>query len=385
MSFKFIDLCSGLGAFHIALSEMGGKCVYAIEKDKSVAKVYEKNFGLNPLGDIFDIDLKEIPYHDLLCAGFPCQSFSQGGYKKGFDDSRGTIFFEICKILEYHQPKYIILENVKNLIHHDNGFTYSVLTRSLMELGYILSESPIILSPHQLGVPQKRERLFILGVHNSVLKGEKLLEVELNIENNRVCSIYDILEGSVDSKYNITDRELKVLNAWEEVCRDLELTGHIWSSEFGKTDDYSGEKEWKHPYIKESRTFYNKYSEYLDNWKQKWDVDSYNVRDSKLEWQAGKEIHSIFETIIQFRQTGIRCKRPNYIPTLLAINQTPIIGKLKRRLTPRECARLQSIPDWYILDESDNKAYKQIGNSINVDVIKCVVKELKKYGLALEI
>lgn len=283
MSFKFIDLCSGLGAFHIALSEMGGKCVYAIEKDKSVAKVYEKNFGLNPLGDIFDIDLKEIPYHDLLCAGFPCQSFSQGGYKKGFDDSRGTIFFEICKILEYHQPKYIILENVKNLIHHDNGFTYSVLTCSLMELGYILSESPIILSPHQLGVPQKRERLFILGVHNSVLKGEKLLEVELNIENNRVCSIYDILEGSVDSKYNITDRELKVLNAWEEVCRDLELTGHIWSSEFGKTDDYSGEKEWKHPYIKESRTFYNKYSEYLDNWKQKWDVDSYNVRDSKLE------------------------------------------------------------------------------------------------------
>lgn len=387
MGFKFIDLCCGIGAFHLGLKELGGTCVYAVEKDKKAAEVYKKNFNIDPLGDIFEVNEKDIPEHDLLCMGFPCQAFSVGGHKGGFEDARGTLFFEGLRILKYHRTKYLFLENVKNLVYHDNGRTWEVIKNSLKGLGYVLTEEPIVLSPHQLGLPQKRERVFILGVHKSICN-DSYLDIDLNIDPNLEanCSVYSVLDKEVDPKYNIKEYEKDIIASWEKVCVNLsELPSHIWSDEFGANYDINEASEWKRGYIKESRDFYEKNKEFLDKWLKEEKISTYNVRERKLEWQVKKYgISSIYDTVIQFRQSGIRCKAPNYFPTLLAIAQTPVIAKYQRRLTPRECARLQSFPDWFVLDKKDTNAYKQIGNSINVDVVKCVAQGLKKYGLDIK-
>lgn len=388
MSFKFIDLCSGIGAFHLALKELGGTCVYAVEKDKKATDVYKKNFGMDALGDIFEVNEKDIPEHDVLCMGFPCQAFSLGGKKSGFDDARGTIFFEGLRILKYHKTKYIILENVKNLVYHDNGRTWEIIKNSLLDLGYVLTKEPIMLSPHQLGIPQKRERVFILGVHKSICNESNLnIDININPDLESTCSVYSVLEDIVDEKYNIKEYERNIIESWNKICQNLgDLPNHIWSDEFGATYDINEASEWKRSYIRDSRKFYAQNKDFLNKWLKEEKISEYNVRERKLEWQVRKhDIHNIYDTVIQFRQSGIRCKAPNYFPTLVAIAQTPVVAKYQRRLTPRECARLQSFPDWFILDEKDTNAYKQIGNSINVDVIKCVAKGLEKYGLDLVI
>ena len=170
--FEFIDLFAGIGAFHVALEEMGGKCVFAAEIDKNAVKVYEDNFGMNANNDMFKIDPKDVPKHDVLCAGFPCQPFSNAGHKLGFSDTRGTLFFEIERVLKEHKTKFIILENVKHLVNHDNGNTYKVIINHLKDLGYILTKEPLIISPHQIGIPQNRERIFIIGIHKDYCNKE---------------------------------------------------------------------------------------------------------------------------------------------------------------------------------------------------------------------
>ena len=139
---RFIDLFAGIGGFHIALEQMGGECVFASEIDKNAIQVYKDNFNMDSNHNMFEIDPKDIPKHDVLCAGFPCQPFSNAGNKLGFSDTRGTLFFEIERVLKYHQTKYIILENVKGLINHDNGNTYKTIINHLTNLGYILPKNP---------------------------------------------------------------------------------------------------------------------------------------------------------------------------------------------------------------------------------------------------
>ena len=134
--FKFIDLFAGIGAFHIAMESLGGECVFASEIDKYAIETYAENFNINSNNDIIKTKAEDIPKHDVLCAGFPCQPFSNAGNKKGFVDTRGTLFFEIERILKYHKTPYIILENVRNLASHDNGNTWNVIKNSLKELGY---------------------------------------------------------------------------------------------------------------------------------------------------------------------------------------------------------------------------------------------------------
>ena len=209
--FKFIDLFSGIGAFHIALESLGGECVFASEIDKNAIYTYKENFGMDSKHDITKVNEKDIPAHDVLCAGFPCQAFSNAGHKKGFNDTRGTLFFEIERILKYHKTRYIILENVKHLLKHDVGRTWEVIKNRLIELGYILTEKPIILSPHYFGVPQNRERIFILGVHKKYCK-ESYLDIGYPTKADAPkTSIYDVLDKKgVDKKYNITPYENKV-------------------------------------------------------------------------------------------------------------------------------------------------------------------------------
>ena len=376
--FKFIDLFAGIGAFHIALESLGGECVFAAEIDKDAVETYQENFNMDAYCDMFKVDAKDIPEHDVLCAGFPCQAFSQGGHMLGFADTRGTLFFEIERILSEHKTKYIILENVKHLVNHDGGRTFEVIKTKLQELGYILTADPLILSPHQFGIPQRRERIFILGIHKSILSDTiKYLSVAPPVPLLNECCAYSILDDVVDEKYNITDYELKVLSAWDEFRKLVgSTTTPVLFDEFGLDYDVSDLVAWKQNYILNNRALYLKHKNVIDAWAEKWNVKDFKLRDRKFEWQAGEETPSVFDALIQPRQSGIRCKRPNYYPTLVAMVQTPIIGKLKRRLTPREAARLQSFPDTYKLNSSDQKAFKQLGNSANVELIKYVALQL---------
>lgn len=156
----FIDLFAGLGGFRLALESLGARCVYSNEWDDSVQKVYEDNFGDLPEGDITQVDEKTIPDHDILCAGFPCQAFSISGKQRGFEDSRGTLFFEVARIVKEKKPQVVFMENVKNFATHDNGHTLEVVKGTMEELGYIFYQK--VLSAVDYGVPQKRERIYMV-------------------------------------------------------------------------------------------------------------------------------------------------------------------------------------------------------------------------------
>lgn len=158
--YKFIDLFAGLGGFRIALESLGAKCVYSNEWDKAVCEVYEDNFGDYPDGDITKVDEKKIPDHDILCAGFPCQAFSISGNQRGFEDSRGTLFFDVARIVKEKKPKVVFMENVKNFASHDNGKTLSVVKNTMEQLGYSFFYK--VLNAKDYGIPQKRERIYMV-------------------------------------------------------------------------------------------------------------------------------------------------------------------------------------------------------------------------------
>lgn len=166
MSFKFIDLFAGIGGMRIPFDELGGECVFTSEFDKYAQQTYEANFNEMPDGDIKTIDLEQIPKHDLLLAGFPCQAFSHAGLKKGFDDTRGTLFFDIATILKMHKPKAFLLENVKGLKWHDGGYTFKRIIDTLNDIGYQTLEHQV-LNARDFGLPQNRERVFIVGFWKS--------------------------------------------------------------------------------------------------------------------------------------------------------------------------------------------------------------------------
>ena len=190
---KFIDLFAGIGGFHLALTSLGHECVFASEKKDSLAKLYEKNFEIEPNRDITKVDLADIPYHDILCAGFPCQPFSKAGSQKGLEDERnGSLFDHIVAILKHHRPSYVILENVRNLESHDEGRTWTYIKDRLEnELGYQIQSR--ILSPHNFGIPQHRERFFIVG---SLAGMEHFSWPEVI---NTTTSIHDYLDQDLDN------------------------------------------------------------------------------------------------------------------------------------------------------------------------------------------
>lgn len=375
--FKFIDLFAGIGAFHIALQQLGGECVFASEIDKHSIQVYKQNFNINSDNDMFKIKPNDIPHHDVLCAGFPCQPFSNAGNKLGFSDTRGTLFFEIERILQEHKTKFIILENVKGLVNHDNGNTYTTIINHLKNLGYVLTKDPLIISPHQLGIPQNRERIFIIGIHKNYCKKDYLDFNMPKEEDYPLQSLYSLLDNKVSPKYNISQEEELIFDAWDEFKQIFSKFPHpTLIDEFGQTYDISDLALWKQQYCKKNRDFYIDNKEILDKWIDKYKVKDFKKRDKKFEWQAGDNYKSVYDTLIQLRQSGIRCKKPITFPALVAIVQTSIVAKYKRRITPREAARLQSFPENFILHSNDAIAYKQLGNSANVEVIKYIVQQL---------
>ena len=197
--FKFIDLFAGIGGLRIPFDELGGKCVFSSEIDKYSQQTYEANFNHLPSGDITKIDEKDIPSHDLLLAGFPCQAFSNAGLRKGFEDTRGTLFFDIARILNYHEPKVFLLENVKGLLNHDSKKTYKTIEKTLRSLGYEIF--PKVLNSKDFGLPQNRERIFIVGIMGAAINSFDFPEPSYE----KTC-LNDILENDPDQKYTISDK-----------------------------------------------------------------------------------------------------------------------------------------------------------------------------------
>lgn len=384
---RFIDLCCGIGGFHQALTNLNLECVFACDIDKHCIENYKLNYGITPAGDINNLNIENIPNFDILCAGFPCQPFSKAGYRNGFNDDRSNIFFTICNIIEYHRPKYIILENVKNLKTHDNSNTWNTIRDNINNLNYNTYENPIILNSLYYGVPQNRERAIILCKRHDLGELPNLpLISRLNIKNT---SLKDIIDDIVDSKYNINDKAIVVHSIWNEFLNLLNNNQisipkfPIWTDWWDDYDDI----------VKPDKdVFYNKYKNiidkntnfYITNKKilEKW---LYNSRQEKLwagsvrklEWQVGENGLNMDQVLYSLRSSGVRAKKINYSPTLVAMaSMIPIYGPKKRHLTPRECARLQSFPENYIIHPNDKISYKQFGNSVNIKMIEKSVRFL---------
>lgn len=202
MSFSFIDLFAGTGGIRIPFDELGGTCVLSSEWDKPAQKTYEANFGHLPLGDITQIDIKDVPNHNVIMGGFPCQPFSHAGLKKGFSDTRGTLFFDVAKMIKERKPEIVFLENVKGFKGHDKGRTWEVVKNTLEELGYNVSAQ--ILSAKDFGVPQNRQRFYIIGLKKSFYGKDAFFKFPEPIKVP--TRVGDILEKNVDEKYTISDR-----------------------------------------------------------------------------------------------------------------------------------------------------------------------------------
>lgn len=195
--FKFIDLFAGIGGIRTGFESVGGECVFSSEWDAPAQKTYQANFGELPYGDITKIKPEEIPSFDILTGGFPCQPFSQAGLKKGFDDTRGTLFFDIARIIKHHNPPVVFLENVRNLLTHDKGNTFKVIKKTLEDLGYVVYKE--ILNAKEFGVPQNRARLYIIAFKGTV-------DFEFPKPPKTKIKVGDILEKKVNDKYTISDK-----------------------------------------------------------------------------------------------------------------------------------------------------------------------------------
>lgn len=396
---KFIDLCCGIGGFHYALQNMGHKCVLASDINEACRENYELNHKIKPHGDLTKINIETIPTFDILCAGFPCQPFSKAGEQKGFTDKRGNIFFDICKIIQHHTPKYIILENVRNLSSHDDGNTWNVIKTKLDELNYYTYEKPVILNTLYFGVPQSRERVVIMCKRKDLGPLNELPTISK--ENKQNTSLETIIEENVDSKYNISGKLKATEEVWNEfltICKDNKIVVPkypIWTDWWDTNGENTtvtkfnkklSEEENKKIIAKKQQDFYKKYKKWIDSnrtfYKNNYDIlNPWLIKSRKnplwlgavrkLEWQAEDADCNIKQLLWSPRGSGVRIKNMNYCPTLVAMaSMIPIYGPQSRYITPRECARLQSFPEDYILHESDKISYSQFGNAVNVKMIE---------------
>jgi len=378
-SLNFIDLFSGIGGFHEALSSLGHKCVLACDVDKECRIIYERNYGIKPKEDITKLDEKTIPNFDILCAGFPCVAFSKSGHQKGFEDSRGQLFFDVCRIANYHKPKYMILENVSNLTSHDNGHTWSVIYSLIDELGYYTYKEPLVLNVLHFNIPQNRERVIILCKRKDLGLLEEKPVIPTNPKQKLTNKLVNIIEENVTSVINPLDTKMKeVSKIWDKFIKIM-VTNNIQIPKFPIWTDW-----WDND-INDDITFYNKYKNWitknrefylsnksiLESWlKESRDNSQWFGAVRKFEWQAGDTLSSdgMNSVLWTARSSGIRVKRPDYIPTLVAMSHIPVYGPLNRKLIPRELLRLQSFPNTFQYNEKS--IFKQVGNAVNVEMIK---------------
>lgn len=376
---RFIDLFCGIGGFHQAMNKLGGTCVLACDIDKDCRQVYQDNYGLEPVSNVKDINEKTMPDFDVLCAGFPCQAFSNGGKKKCFGDDRGLLFDEIVRIAREKKPRFMFLENVKHILKVSNGEVINYIKHKIDDIGYVLQLFQI--SPHNYGIPQQRERVYFVCIRKDIYNGRDVVLPTYigSLDFNRFLDKRE----DINEKYFIKGDTLNVLTAWDKMVKKFQV-GEKISPTIMMNDAYVNYSEsefnsladWKKDYITKNKPLLEKYNDDFLHWYSDNSV-LLQKREiyGKLEWQTGpiKPNDSIFNHFIQIRQSGIRVKKSQYFPTLVAICQIPIYGKEKRYITPRECARLQSFPESFRLSGDDKKSYKQLGNSVNVDNVYTVI------------
>jgi DNA (cytosine-5)-methyltransferase 1 len=420
---RFVDLFSGLGGFHLALEQLGHRCVFASEVDSSLQNIYTENFGFTPSGDIRKVPVATIPAHEILCAGFPCQPFSKAGEQDGFDcPSWGDLFDRVVAILKHHEPEYVLLENVPNLLKHDGGKTWGRVVRLLKRAGY--ESDARILSPHQFGVPQIRERVYIVarrGGLNGFAWPERQAHPDLHVDS--------VLEKNPADAKPLTKQVIDCLEMWQRFIRRYPKKEHlptfpIWAMEFGANYPYEKfspasmkpavlrkfrgaygkplakvpDKEllaalppyaradkkafpdWKIDFILKNRELYHKNKKWIDGWKD--ELLAFPPSLQKLEWNCKGGERDIWKYVIQFRASGVRVKKPTTAPSLIAmtVTQVPIIAWENRYMTPRECAKLQSMEKLRVLPEASTAAYKALGNAINVHVMRLIAEALVGSG-----
>ena len=378
---NYIDLFSGIGGFHQALDKLNGNCILACDTDKACRVNYKLNYGIEPHPDVRKIIPGDIEDDiDIICGGFPCQAFSNAGKKKMFDDDRGLLFDEIIRIAKVKQPKFMFLENVKHILKVGDKKVIEYIKNKLDINNYHLQLFEI--SPHHYGVPQQRERVYFVCVRKDIYNGSKI-ELPPKVKDFKFERFLDKKED-IDQKYFIDGDVLKCLNAWEEMIKIFpvgeKISPVIMINEHYNNhtqEDFDNYAAWRKGYITANKPLISKYKDKWDIWYEK-HKEILQKREiyGKLEWQAGpiKADDSIFDYFIQIRQSGIRVKRAHHFPTLVAISQIPIYGKEKRYITPKECARLQSFPDDFKIDELDRHSYKQFGNAVNVSNVHTVIK-----------
>lgn len=324
ISYKFIDLFAGIGGFRKGFEDQGYKCVFTSEFNENCQQVYQNNFGDKPFGDITKIDPRSIPDFDVLLAGFPCQPFSISGKKMGFEDTRGTLFFDICQIIETKKPKIVVLENVKHILYHDKKRTFKIILQSLKELGYNVTYK--ILNANDFGLPQNRERIFIIATTNSYFDFNKLNRI-------KPVKLRDFIDLEGDFEY-LDKTEYTLINEPK-----IQESGLIFVG-------YRNKNKWKRG-IREN-------TEHL----------------SRVHRQPNR-IYSIegSHPTIPSQETAGRFFI--YIPEKDAV----------RKLTINECYRIMGFDDKFQKHPVQGEQYKQIGNSVAVPVIKEIARSILEQNL----
>jgi len=435
---KFIDLYAGLGGFHQALEKLGHECVWASEYNVNLRNLYKKNFPNTPIeGDIFKVDLNQIPTHDLICGGFPCQPFSRAGKMLGFEDlKKGNHFFKILEIIDSKKndaPQYIILENVETILKHNKGETFRFIEDELTKRGYDIDKK--ILSPHEFNIPHHRRRVFIVGARKDM---GGLRNFNYPKKGDLSKTTIDTILSTKHTPYlgenlYLTDENQNVYNLWNNFIKtfpnERPLPGFpIWSHEWGATYPYEkytpqaatldelnnsrgtyGKKikaenkediirdfipryaqkdievfpNWKINYIRKNRVFYRENKDFID----KFVLDNPKLKTfafsfQKLEWSCQGAERTLDDKIIQFRPSGLRVKLSNWSPALTTVRtQNIYIPKIKRKLSLFELAKLQSmdikhLPDIYDGKFVPNGGYRAFGNAVNVEVVRLIAKNL---------
>lgn len=418
---KFIDLFAGIGGIRIgvqsALKNYGidSTCVLSSEIDAKACETYELNFHEYPSGDIHEIT--KIEPFDFLLGGFPCQPFSYAGKRRGFGDTRGTLFFEIERILEKYQPKAFLLENVRGLYTHDGGRTFETIIGKLHNLGY--GTYDLLLNSSDFGVPQNRVRLYILGIKNdtpimslitnlgaadshSFKKEYEQLSLFSKEEISKKTTVKDILEENVPQKYfcsqefeeqlkSVVGDDLSKLHGYRLIDYRGGKSLHSW--ELGKKGKCSNQEikfmnlliqnrrkpifgrhqDGKKLTVEQIKTFYT-------------DEDILDVIDSLIKKGYLKEEGGKYNPVCGNMSFEVfKFLDPNSISITLTSSDSNRLGIIQnnkpRRITPRECARLQGFPDTFTVNPVDNFAYKQFGNSVSVPVIQALVEDFLKYNL----
>lgn len=410
-AFRYADLFAGIGGFHAMLDHAGGECVYVSEIDREARITYAHNW-IDPLPEHrrpvvntdITLDTPEdeevgVPEHDVLAAGFPCQPFSKSGYQRGMDEARGTLFWNIARILQDRTPAVVLLENVRNIAGPRHRHEWETIIRTLREIGYRVSETPTVFSPHFLppemgGTPQVRDRVFILGTFIGPERVREELEAGLQPAPTVVRAPVDgwkatdwrtewVLDADESIKdiqrYRLSADEVAWVDAWDDLVQRIwsrtgtRLPGFpLWADHFvpERTLDpveLEALPRWKSQILIKNARFYDDNKTVVDEWRKAHPgFKAFPASRRKLEWQA-QDTASLWDTVMHFRPSGIRAKAATYLPALVAITQTSIYGPRRRRLTPHEAARLQGFPRSFTFgDQRDAASYKQVGNGVAV-------------------